>query len=45
MRSAISQLGWAPRRRNVFYELVEDDPADDGRSRARAVHLPVAVAT
>ena len=45
MRSAISQLGWAPRRRNVFYELFEDDPAEDGRSRARAVHLPVAVAT
>jgi cyclic dehypoxanthinyl futalosine synthase len=45
MRSAISQLGWAPRRRNVFYELFEDDPAEDGRARARAVHLPVAVAT
>ncbi|MFM8433907.1 MAG: cyclic dehypoxanthinyl futalosine synthase [Planctomycetia bacterium] len=45
MRSAISQLGWVPRRRNVFYELFEDDPAEDGRARARAVHLPVAVAT
>jgi cyclic dehypoxanthinyl futalosine synthase len=44
MRSAISQLGWAPRRRNVFYELFEDDPAEDGRARARAVHLPMAVA-
>ena len=26
MRSAISELGWTPRRRNVFYELHEDDP-------------------
>ena len=42
MRSAITQLGWIPRRRNVFYELFEDDPAADGRARARAVHLPVA---
>jgi len=24
MRSAISELGWEPRRRNVFYELVDD---------------------
>ncbi|MFZ4731296.1 MAG: cyclic dehypoxanthinyl futalosine synthase [Pirellulales bacterium] len=24
MRSAISELGWIPRRRNVFYELFED---------------------
>lgn len=45
MRSAIAQLGWVPRRRNVFYELFEDDPAEDGRARARAVQLPVAVAT
>ena len=45
MRSSISQLGWVPRRRNVFYELFEDDPAEDGRARARALHLPVAVAT
>jgi cyclic dehypoxanthinyl futalosine synthase len=45
MRSAISQLGWVPRRRNVFYELFADDPAEDGRARARAIHLPVAVAT
>jgi cyclic dehypoxanthinyl futalosine synthase len=27
MRSAISELGWIPRRRNVFYELVDDAPA------------------
>ncbi len=26
MRSAISELGWIPRRRNVFYELYEDEP-------------------
>lgn len=42
MRSAISQLGWTPRRRNVFYEVFEDDPADADRARARAVPLPLA---
>jgi cyclic dehypoxanthinyl futalosine synthase len=25
MRSAIAELGFVPRRRNVFYELFEDD--------------------
>jgi len=25
MRSAISELGWTPRRRNVFYELFEEE--------------------
>ncbi len=29
MRSAISELGWIPRRRNVFYELFEDDESVD----------------
>ncbi|NDC54087.1 MAG: dehypoxanthine futalosine cyclase, partial [Planctomycetia bacterium] len=29
MRASIAQLGWIPRRRNVFYELFEDDPAAD----------------
>jgi cyclic dehypoxanthinyl futalosine synthase len=46
MRSAISELGWIPRRRNVFYELFEDDPepapADAERARVRAVALPLA---
>jgi len=46
MRSAISELGWIPRRRNVFYELFEEDdavtPADPSREKARAIHLPVA---
>ena len=42
MRSAIAQLGWIPRRRNVFYELFEDEPADGARARARAVPLPMA---
>jgi cyclic dehypoxanthinyl futalosine synthase len=44
MRSAISQLGWVPRRRNVFYELFEDEPssAEAARLAARAVPLPVA---
>ena len=49
MKSSIAELGWIPRRRNVFYELFEDDdpvsPADPGRDKARAVHLPVAATT
>jgi len=48
MKSAISELGWIPRRRNVFYELFEEEPvspaADPERSRVRAVQLPVATA-
>jgi cyclic dehypoxanthinyl futalosine synthase len=27
IRSAISDLGWIPRRRNVFYELLDEEPA------------------
>jgi len=48
MRSAIRELGWIPRRRNVFYELFEDEPeapvpaSDAAGDRARAVRLPVA---
>jgi cyclic dehypoxanthinyl futalosine synthase len=46
--SAISELGWIPRRRNVFYELFEDDPvpapADRERARVRGVPLPLASA-
>ncbi|MFM9026002.1 MAG: cyclic dehypoxanthinyl futalosine synthase [Planctomycetaceae bacterium] len=49
MRSAISELGWIPRRRNVFYELFEDDPepapADAERARVRAVPVPLASVT
>ncbi|NBV46810.1 MAG: dehypoxanthine futalosine cyclase [Planctomycetia bacterium] len=30
IRSAISELGWIPKRRNVFYELFEDEPAAGG---------------
>jgi cyclic dehypoxanthinyl futalosine synthase len=51
MRSAISELGWIPRRRNVFYELFEDDPepapspADRERARVRSVPVPLASAT
>lgn len=44
--SAISELGWIPRRRNVFYELFEEEPSttpvDRERARTRAVPLPVA---
>jgi cyclic dehypoxanthinyl futalosine synthase len=43
MRSAISELGWIPRRRNVFYELYEEEPADHAE-RARNALLPVASA-
>jgi len=47
MRSAISELGYTPRRRNVFYELYDDEPEaaplDPERSRARSIELPVAV--
>jgi cyclic dehypoxanthinyl futalosine synthase len=48
MKSAISELGWIPRRRNVFYELFEEEcvtpAADPERTRVRAVQLPVATA-
>jgi cyclic dehypoxanthinyl futalosine synthase len=47
MRSAISDLGFTPRRRNVFYELYDDDPAasrgDPAQVRTRAIPLPVVV--
>jgi len=40
--SAISELGWIPRRRNVFYELFDDEPATPPRrGRGPAVPLPV----
>ncbi|MFM1997870.1 MAG: hypothetical protein RLZZ111_2257 [Planctomycetota bacterium] len=48
MRSAIKELGWIPRRRNVFYELFDDEldvpaPAADAvRDQVRSVRLPVA---
>jgi cyclic dehypoxanthinyl futalosine synthase len=48
MRSAIKELGWIPRRRNVFYELFDDEPdapapaADAVRDQVRSVRLPVA---
>jgi cyclic dehypoxanthinyl futalosine synthase len=46
MRSAIAELGWIPRRRNVFYELFEEQecvsPVDPAREKARSVRLPVA---
>ena len=46
MKSSIAELGWIPRRRNVFYELFEEEPpapaADPERARTRAVPLPMA---
>ena len=47
MKSAISELGWIPRRRNVFYELFEEEPAVTpplGDTRAGFIPLPVAAA-
>ena len=48
MKSAISELGWIPRRRNVFYELFEDEPqaaaAHAGDGRLPVVPLPLATA-
>ena len=44
MRSAISELGWEPRRRNVFYEIVDGthDQLLETRSQSPAsVELPV----
>jgi len=44
MRSAISELGWEPRRRNVFYELVDDktDPVLETRSQSPVnIDLPL----
>lgn len=38
MRSAISELGWDPRRRNVFYELV-----DDKTDQLKESHVPIPV--
>jgi cyclic dehypoxanthinyl futalosine synthase len=47
MRSAISELGWIPRRRNVFYELFEDEAdsppdGDPARLQSRESLLPLA---
>jgi len=44
MRSAISELGWTPRRRNVFYEIFEEDPAAMDRPPTSSVQLPVLAA-
>ncbi len=43
MKSAISELGWIPRRRNVFYELFEDEcPVAASVERPGFMPLPVA---
>jgi len=39
IRSAISELGWIPRRRNVFYDVFVDEPPS-GSSTARGAALP-----
>ena len=43
MRSAISELGWIPRRRNVFYEVFVDEPPTPaaGAGGSRTPRLPV----
>jgi len=47
MRSAISELGWIPRRRNVFYELFEDDEpiGQPTAGRSPDLRLPVLATT
>jgi cyclic dehypoxanthinyl futalosine synthase len=40
IRAAISELGWIPRRRNVFYDIFVDEP-ETASSTARAAELPV----
>jgi len=45
IRSAIAQLGWIPRRRNVFYELFEDEAPEIDPARARSVELHVVSTT
>jgi len=40
IRAAISELGWIPRRRNVFYDIFVDEP-EAASSTARAAELPV----
>ena len=44
MRSAISELGWEPRRRNVFYEIVDgthDQLLETRPQSAASVELPL----
>jgi cyclic dehypoxanthinyl futalosine synthase len=43
MRSAISELGWIPRRRNVFYEVFADEPPMPAAAgiETRGAQLPV----
>jgi len=40
IRSAISELGWIPRRRNVFYDVFTDDPTPTPAA-GRATALPI----
>jgi cyclic dehypoxanthinyl futalosine synthase len=44
MKTAISELGWIPRRRNVFYELFEEEPAVTTAAAARPGFVPLPVA-
>lgn len=42
IRGAISELGFVPRQRNVFYELIDEKPADLALAEPRRLHsLPV----
>jgi len=41
MRGAIAELGFTPRRRNVFYELIDDPPT---RPLEPSASLPVVAA-
>jgi cyclic dehypoxanthinyl futalosine synthase len=42
IRGAISELGYIPRRRNVFYQLVDDEPYSSFQGRSSpAQHFPI----
>ena len=43
MKSAISDLGYVPRRRNVFYELVDDSPVQPAAPTEPSLHQVAAL--
>jgi cyclic dehypoxanthinyl futalosine synthase len=42
IKDSIRELGYTPRRRNVFYQLLEDEPANgDAMTRQTNGALPI----
>jgi cyclic dehypoxanthinyl futalosine synthase len=42
IRGAITELGYTPRQRNVFYELIDEKPVGNGHAESRRLHsLPI----